>query len=94
MLHRLGVRELRNQIAAALTRAKDGERIVITVDGEPVAQLGPIEPGPSGATLWDLARAGLIEPPRRHDLPAPPKPFPVPADVRVDRLIDHVRSRS
>ena len=42
---RLGVRELRNQTAATVRRAGGGERILITVDGRPVAQLGPIDPG-------------------------------------------------
>ena len=44
-MDRLGIRELRNQTASAVRRAGGGERIVITVDGRPVAQLGPLEPG-------------------------------------------------
>ena len=34
----------RANAAAAVRRAEWGERIVITVDGRPVAQLGPLEP--------------------------------------------------
>lgn len=34
-------RELRNQTRALLDRAASGEHITITVDGRPVAQLGP-----------------------------------------------------
>lgn len=89
----IGVRELRNSVSAVLRRATNGERVVVTVDGRPVAQLGPLEPTNDGVTMWDLAGAGLIEPPRRHDLPAAPPPLPVPADVRVDRLLDQVRGR-
>ena len=90
----VGVRELRNQVAAVLRRAENGDRVLVTVDGRPVAQLGPITPSSSGdVTLWDLAGAGLVEPPRRHDRPAAPKPQPIPADVRTERLLDHVRGR-
>lgn len=89
----LGVRDLRTNVAASLRRAQDGERIIVTVDGRPVAQLGPISPIGGGVTMWDLAGAGLIEPPRRHDRPSTPPPMPVPADVRADRLLDSVRGR-
>ena len=43
--NRVGIRELRNQVAAVVRRAAAGERVVVTVDGRPVAQLGPLEPG-------------------------------------------------
>ncbi|MEZ5343051.1 MAG: hypothetical protein R2706_16885 [Acidimicrobiales bacterium] len=48
-------------------------------------------PTDSGATLWDLASAGLIEPPHRHDRPLDPDPLPLPADVRAAQLMDEVR---
>src|SRR5213592_4960645 len=41
---RVGIRELRNDVAAVVRRAAAGERITVTVDGRPVAQLGPLEP--------------------------------------------------
>lgn len=36
-------RELRNNVSDVLRRAEGGQRFTITVDGRPVAQLGPIE---------------------------------------------------
>ena len=89
----IGVRELRNQVASVLRRAGAGERVVVTVDGRPVAQVGPLTPSGSGATLWDLAAAGLIEPPRRPDRPADPAPLPLPADLSADRLLESSRGR-
>jgi len=89
----IGVRTLRNEVAAVVRRAKGGERLVITVDGKPAAQIGPLSPDVSGVTLWDLAGAGLVEPPRRFDRPEEPTPLPVAADLRVDRLMGQVRSR-
>jgi prevent-host-death family protein len=93
MIERVGIRELRNNVAAVVRRAGSGERLVVSVDGKPVAQIGPLEPDRRGVSLWDLAGAGLVEPPRRHDRPTSPAPLPVPADVRVERLLDQIRRR-
>ena len=89
----IGVRELRNQVAAAIRRAGAGERLVVTVDGVPMAQLGPLAPDHTGVTLWDLAAGGLIEPPHQRQRPPNPAPIPVPADVSADRLLDAARGR-
>jgi len=70
-MEQVGIRELRNQTASAVRRAGAGERIVITVDGRPVAQLGPLEPTDGEATLADLVSRGLLVAPRRPDRPAP-----------------------
>ncbi len=86
----MGVRELRNQVAAVLRRAGGGDRIVVTVDGRPVAQLGPVEPtGPVG--LDELVATGLVEPPGRLDRPPPPDPAMLPVDVRSDAILDEIR---
>jgi prevent-host-death family protein len=92
-LPKVGVRELRNQVAAVVRRAGAGERMLITVDGVPVAMLGPIEPSPDGGgvTLDDLIAAGLVEPAGRRDHPAAPDPANVPVDVRVSRVLAEIR---
>ena len=83
---RVGIRELRNDVAAIVRRAATGERVVVTVDGRPVAQLGPLAPV-GGATLDDLVAAGLVEPAR---VGAPP-PAPAPIDLPVDARTTSVR---
>ena len=90
-MERLGVRDLRNQTAAAVRRAGAGERIVITVDGRPVAQLGPIDPGTAEPTLDDLAARGLLHLPRRTDRDAPTDAVVVWAGFRLDRLLRDIR---
>jgi prevent-host-death family protein len=90
MVEQIGIRELRANLAGAVRQARAGERVVITVDGRPVAQLGPIEPG-GPPSLEELAASGLLEPPRRSDLPPDPEPLDAPVDVRIDRVIDEVR---
>jgi len=86
----IGARELRANLAAALRQAEAGERVVVTVDGRPVAQLAPLEP--TGApTLAELAAAGLVDPPRRSDRPPAPDALDAAVDVRLDRVLAEVR---
>ncbi|MDW3217872.1 MAG: type II toxin-antitoxin system prevent-host-death family antitoxin [Acidimicrobiales bacterium] len=92
-MDRVGVRELRNQVAAVVRRAGSGERLIITVDGVPVAQLGPLEPA-GEPTLDDLAAAGLVRLPGRTDRPGPPEPFAVPVDVRLPAVIAELRGEA
>ena len=90
-MDRLGVRELRNATASAVRRAGAGERIVITVDGRPVAQLGPIETAGGAVTLDDLAARGLVVLPGRTDRAASELAVEVWAGFRLDRLLRDVR---
>lgn len=90
-MDRMGIRELRNQSAAAVRRAGSGERIIITVDGRPVAQLGPLEATEGEPTLEDLANRGLVVAARRPDRPLPTVSVPIWAGVRLDRLLAEVR---
>jgi prevent-host-death family protein len=92
-MERVGIRELRNQSAAVVRRAAAGERIVITVDGRPTAQLGPLEAGRSELTIDDLAARGLIEPSRRSDRPEPTMVMPVWAGTRLDQMVREIRGR-
>jgi prevent-host-death family protein len=88
---RVGIRELRNNVAAVVRRAANGERIVVTVDGVPAAMLGPIAPHADGLTLDDLIAAGLVRPATRTDRPPAPDPANVPVDARSDRILDELR---
>jgi prevent-host-death family protein len=92
-MDRLGIRELRNATAAAVRRAGAGERIVITVDGRPAAQLGPIEADAGAVTLEDLAARGLLTLPSRRDRHPSVVAVPVWAGFRLDRLLRDVRGR-
>jgi prevent-host-death family protein len=89
----LGVRDLRANLAAVVERAAAGERIVVTVAGRPVAQIGPLEPIGGDATLDDLAARGLLVLPRRPDRPDPAANLEPWAGVRLDRLLAEVRGR-
>ena len=84
------MRELRNNVAAVLRRAAAGERITVTVDGVPAAQLGPLAPT-AEPTLDDLVATGLVDPPRRPGAPAPADPIDPPVDIRVDDVLGDLR---
>jgi prevent-host-death family protein len=79
-------RELRNQISALLKRAEQGERFTVTVDGRPVAELGPLasarKPAPAdrlaavlGETPVDRAWAGDLRDLRDADTTAARDPW-------------------
>jgi prevent-host-death family protein len=44
MADSVSVRELRNTISAVLRRVEAGERLTVTVDRRPVAEIGPLRP--------------------------------------------------
>jgi prevent-host-death family protein len=90
-MDRVGIRELRNNVAAVVRRAGGGERIVVTVDGVPVAQLGPLEPAAAATTIDDLVAAGLARAPGRRDRPAPPPAEDAPVDIRPESVLDELR---
>ena len=87
----MNVRELRANLAAALRQAEAGHRVVLTVGGRPVAQLGPLDAGSGAPTLDDLASRGLVQRARRADRPAPDLVVALPVGARLDRLLDEVR---
>jgi prevent-host-death family protein len=92
-MQRIAIRRLRAELAAQVRRAGAGERLVITVDGQPVAQLGPVEPTDAETSLEDLAARGLIVLARRHDRPPPAVVLPLWAGTRIDHLLREVRGR-
>ncbi|OYN91454.1 type II toxin-antitoxin system prevent-host-death family antitoxin [Parenemella sanctibonifatiensis] len=70
------MRDLRNRGADVLRRVERGERLVVTRDGEPVAELGPVAQG-------RVAPAELIR--RRRHLP---RVDPGAWRADVDELLD------
>jgi prevent-host-death family protein len=89
---RLGARQVRADIAAVLRRAEAGERIVVTVDGRPVATIGPLSATAAPDTTADeLVVRGLLIPPRRRDPFRAGAPVPTWRGARLERLLDELR---
>jgi len=90
-LPRLGVRELRADLARQVRRASSGERLIVTVDGVPVAQLGPISPDHQ-PDVDTLAAAGLLRLPQRRDHPPAPTDLPLlPIDASPSQVLSELR---
>jgi prevent-host-death family protein len=71
---RVGVRELRQNLSVYLDRVKEGETLVVTEHGHPVAQLVPNPP--ERLSIVDrLIAEGRITPAKgnRRNLPPPPR---------------------
>ena len=88
---RLGIRDLRSRLTSLVRRAGSGERILITIAGRPVAQLGPVEAASAEVTIDDLVARGLLEPARRSDRPAPDIVVDSWTGGRLDRALREVR---
>lgn len=69
---RVAVRELRNHTADVLRRAQEGEDIVITVNGEPVAELRPVRHRRrrpiKTSVLFERLKTAQADPGLREDL--------------------------
>lgn len=66
----VGVRELKNRLTEYLRRTKQGEEIVVTERGRPIALIQPIQSAPQAASLEArlarLAVQGLVTLPTRR----------------------------
>jgi antitoxin (DNA-binding transcriptional repressor) of toxin-antitoxin stability system len=91
VVERVGIREMRAHAAAVVRRAGAGQRLVITIGGRPIAQLGPLESSPGEVTIDDLAARGLIVAARRADRPLPSERIDLRTGARMDRILREVR---
>lgn len=87
----VGARQLRADLAAHLRRAAAGETVTITVDGAPVAALGPVG-NSSGGSVESLVASGALRGPRRALRPeAPRDPLTSLVTVRPEALFKGLR---
>ena len=87
----IGIRELRSTLSTYVKRASAGERIIITVDGAPSAQLSRLQADTTGPTLADLVARGVVLPPRRRGDWVPAEPLVLYTGARIDRALSQVR---
>jgi len=67
MVVRVGVRELRENLRSYLDRVKEGDELLVTERGVPVARIGP--PEDDDAHIAQLIRQGTITPAKRPKEP-------------------------
>ena len=87
----VGVRELRGDLAGFVRRAQTGERITVSVSGEPVATLAPIQGAGREVTIHDLIAVGLVVAPRRRGAFRHRTPVAVWTGTRIERVVRTLR---
>lgn len=81
----VGIRDLKNNLSRYLERVRDGEEVVVTDHGRPVARLTSIDAPTS--RLAELVAAGLVTPPktRRRSAPKPIKTAGTVSDLVTEQ---------
>jgi prevent-host-death family protein len=92
-MERIAVRELRNQASRVVRRARAGERMIITVDGVPMAEIGPIRPAEQAGSLEELLATGALMPARRRTAARPARPMPAPSGRTSSSVLTELRER-
>lgn len=92
-MERIAVRELRNQASRLVRRARAGERLIITVDGVPAAEIGPISAAERASSLEELITTGAIVAPRVRTAPRRPRPVSSPLSRLSSDVLDELRER-
>ena len=74
MKDRVSLYEAKARLSALVRQVREGRRIVITVHGEPAAELRPIEPPPKTIEerLAELIAQGIVVPARDPKAPIRP----------------------
>ncbi len=85
----LPIRAVRADLAAAVRRAAQGDRTVITVAGRPTAQVAPLDD--QAPDLERLLGSGAVLAPRRTSAWRPPAPVPIFSGARIDRALVELR---
>ena len=92
-MERIALRELRNQASRVVRRARAGERLIITVDGVPAAEIGPVKAAERATSLDELIAPGAVVVARTRTPPPPPKPARVPSGRSSSDVLAELRER-
>ena len=92
-MERIALRELRNQASRVVRRARAGERLIITVDGVPAAEIGPVRAAERATSLNELIATGAVVVARTRTPPPPPKPARVPSGRSSSDVLAELRER-
>ncbi len=92
-MQRIALRELRNQASQVVRRARAGERLIITVDGVPAAEIGPIGAAVRAASLEELIATGAVVAPRVRTPSPPLKPVRAPSGRSSTDVLAEGRER-
>ncbi len=91
---RIGLREANQKFSKAIRAVREGEEVILTERGKPIAVIRPIKERRNAASIISkLEQAGLLRPAvRRQPLP-PWKPRPI-GGKPVSKTIQEARERA
>jgi prevent-host-death family protein len=92
-MDRIPIRELRNQASRVVRRARAGERLIVTVDGVPTAEIGPVSAAGRAASLEELIATGAVVAPRLPTAAHAAKPVPAPSGRSSVDVLRQLRAR-
>src|SRR3954447_8958484 len=92
-MERIAVRELRNHASQVVRRARSGERLIITVDGVPAAELGPVSRSERETTIQELLASGAVIAPRVRTAAPLAMPVRAPAGHSTADVLLQLRDR-
>lgn len=92
LVERIPLRELRNQASQVVRRARSGERLVITVDGVPAAEIGPLRADGPG-TIQELIASGEVIAPHTQAPLRQPAPMRSPTGRSSSDVLRELRER-
>ena len=61
----MGIAELKALLSETLAKVKDGEEVLVTEHGRPIARLAPLSSMAPAAATQELVRAGLVKAPEK-----------------------------
>ena len=67
--------------------------MIITVDGVPAAEIGPVRTAEAAASLDELIATGSVLAARTRTPPRPPNPQPAPTGQSSSDVLDRMRER-
>jgi prevent-host-death family protein len=92
-MDRIPIRELRNQASRVVRRARAGERVIITVDGVPAAEIGPVSTAERATSLEELIATGAVVAARVRTVGRPAQPVPAPSGRSSLDVLHQLRDR-
>jgi prevent-host-death family protein len=92
-MERIALRELRNQASRVVRRARAGERLIITVDGVPAAEIGPVSVTDRQSSIEELIATGAVLGPRVRTAPPPARPVRAPSGRSSSDVLRQLRER-
>jgi len=92
-VERIAIRELRNQASRVVRRARAGERLIITVDGVPAAEIGPVRTAAHAGSLDELIATGAVIAARRRTGAQAARPGPAPSGRSSSSVLRELRDR-